>query len=382
MIRFTPLVWKQVIRHRLRTTLTILGVATGMFLHATVASLDQGVRAATSASARDNLLVVYRENRFCPFTSRLPEDYDRRLRAVPGVADVVPMRIVVSNCRASLDVVTYRGVRKEEFSVGEARKFRILDGSLDAWLLRSDAALVGATLAERRGFRVGDRFDSSGLTVTVAAIFESPEPQDRNVAYVDLPFLQRAPGARQEGKVTQFNVRVDDPSRMDEVARAIDAEFASAEEPTSTRSEKAFVARAAGDVMELVGFTRWVALGGLLAVLGLVANTIVLSVQDRVRDFGVLQTLGYTGGLLARLVVMEGVLLSLLGGLLGVGASVLLVSLSSFSLSNEGLSIDLVAGPAVWIGGLGASLLLGVLAGAVPAWRASRIPIASTFRAV
>lgn len=381
-LRFIPLVWKQVARHRARTALTVLGVATGMFLHASVQSLDQGVREATTASAKDNLLVVYRENRFCPFTSRLPEDYEGRLRKVPGVAGVTPMRIVVNNCRASLDVVTYRGVPKEGFAAEEGGKFTLLSGSMGEWLARSDAALVGSTLAERRGFRIGDRFDSSGITVTVAGIFDSPEPQDRNVAYVDLDFLQRAPGVKQDGVVTQFNVRVDDPSRMDEVARLIDAEFKSAQEPTSTRSEKAFVARAAGDVMELVGFTRWVALGGLLAVLGLVANTIVLSVQDRVRDFGVLQTLGFTGGQLGRLVIMEGMFLSLLGGALGVGGVVLVVRFSSFSLSNEGLSIGFGSGPSVWAGGLVASLLLGVLAGAFPAWRASRVPIASTFRAV
>ncbi len=382
MIRFIPLVLKQVVRHPVRSGLTVLGVGTGMFLFAAVQSLDAGVREATGRSARDNLLVVYRENRFCPFTSRLPEDYGGRIAAIPGVAGVTPMRIVVNNCRASLDVVTYRGVPREEFAATEARKFALREGSLAEWLRRGDGALLGATLADRRGLRVGDRFDSSGVTVSVAGIFDSPDPQDRNVAYVDLDFLQRAPGRRQDGVVTQYNVRVDDPERMDAIARAIDDEFRSAQEPTSTRSEKAFVARAAGDVMELVGFTRWVALGCLLAVLGLVANTIVLSVQDRVRDFGVLQTVGYTGGLLARLVVMEGLTLSLAGGLLGVGGALAAIRLTAFSLSNEGLSIAFGAGPSVWASGLGACLLLGMLAGAVPAWRATRIPVAATFRAV
>jgi putative ABC transport system permease protein len=371
-----------VIRQRTRSLLTVLGVATAMFLFSTIESLQAGVRAATKADAADNSLVVYRENRFCPFTSNLPEHYETRMRKLPGVRDVIPMKIVVNNCRASLDVVTYRGVRRDAFMAGEGSTLRVVEGSADDWLGRTDAALVGKTLADRRGFRVGDRFDSSGITVSVAAIFDSDEPQHQNVAYVDLEFLQRAPGIDQLGIVTQFNVRVHDPSRLEEIAAAIDEEFASDQDPTATRSEKAFVARAAADAMELIGFTRWVALGCLAAVIALVGNTIVMSVQDRVRDIAVLQTLGYTGSLVGRLVVAEGLVMSLVGGVIGTGAAVVFLSSTDFSLSNEGLSIGFSTGPEVWATGLLMSVFLGIAAGIYPAVRASRIPIAASFRAV
>jgi putative ABC transport system permease protein len=376
------LVLRLVTRQRTRTALTVLGVATAMFLYATIESLQAGVAEATRESGLDTTLVVYRENRFCPFTSRLPEYYEPRLRRVPGVAAVVPMKVVVNNCRASLDVVTYRGVRKEHFLRAEGKTLRVLSGSIEDWKARTDAALVGSNLAERRGFKVGDRFDSSGITVTVAAVVVSDEPQHRNVAYVDLEFLQRAPGIDQVGIVTQFNVRVDDPTRIDEIAAAIDAEFESDEDPTTTRSEKAFVARAAGDAMELIAFTRWVALGCLAAVIALVANSIVLSVQDRVRDIAVMQTLGYRGSLVGRLVLTEGLVLSLAGGAIGILGAIAFLTTTDLSLSNEGLSIGFGTGPEVWAAGLLVSALLGVVAGLYPAIRAARVPIAASFRAV
>src|SRR5687768_11185966 len=123
--RMLPLVVKQVTRRRTRTLLTVLGVAAAMFLFVAIRSLQEGVAAATEETSKDATLVVYRENRFCPFTSRLPERYDAAIRRVAGVTEVTPAMIVVSNCRASLDVITFRGVPAEAFAKGDAAAFRI-----------------------------------------------------------------------------------------------------------------------------------------------------------------------------------------------------------------------------------------------------------------
>ena len=380
--RFFPFVWRMISRRPLHALLTIGGVATAMFLFALIRSLQAGVAEATENAASDTSLVVYRENRFCPFTSNLPEDYEARIRSVPGVAEVTPMKIVVSNCRTSLDVVTYRGVRPARFANEHEQDLRVVAGSWQDWMRRTDAALVGDTLAARRGLSVGQRFEANGIAVTVAAVFKSDAPQHRNVAYVDLEFLQRAPGAKGDGVVTQFNVRVDDPQRAEDVAAAIDAEFENAQEPTHTSPEQAFVARAAADAVALIGFTQWVAYGCIAAVIALVANAIVLSVHDRVRDIAVLQTLGYRSGLVARLIVSEGVLMGVLGGVVGGGGAALLLGATSFAISNEGVSIPAEARPREIVLVIALAAVLGAVAGVVPAWRAGRRPITESFRAV
>ena len=381
-LKFIPLVWKQVSRHRTRTLLTVGGVATAMFLFAAVQAMQAGVKEATETTAKDTTLVVYRQNRFCPATSRLPEYYGERIAKVPGVVSVVPMKIVVNNCRTSLDVVTFRGVPEEAFVEHYVKDFDLLAGSIEQWKNRTDAALLGETLAKRRGLSVGDRFDAAGVTVYVAGIARSDEPQDQNVGYVHLPFLQRASGDRKLGVVTQFSVKVDDPKKLDEIAAAIDAEFARDPEPTSTSAEKAFVARAAADVLGIVNFTRWLGWGCLAAVLALVGNAIVLSVQDRIREHAVLQTLGYTGSLIARLIVIEGLTLGLIGGLLGTLGAMALVRYGHVSLSSEGLSIQMTAGAGVVVAGLVIAATLGALASLIPAFQASRREITACFRAV
>lgn len=383
--RFVPVVIKQLTRHRVRTALTMAGVAVAMFLFIAVQTLQEGVRHATQAAAGDTTLVVYRENRFCPATSRLPQWYIERIRKVPGVVSAVPVKIVVNNCRASLDVITFRGVPAEDLESpqGPASKWQFISGSLGEWSRRSDSAIVGEALAARRGFAVGQSFDSSGVTVTVAGIIRSAEAQDQNVAYVHLEFLQQAAGKGGGlGSVTQFTVRVDSPSNLDRVARAIDAQFDAEADPTTTRPEKAFVAQAGSDIVEIVRFTRWLGWGCLAAVLALVANAIVLSVQDRIKEHAVLQTLGYRSGLIARMIISESLLIGLMGGAVGTAAALALVHFGNFSLSQEGLSISVAASWEAMLAGLAISSGVGVAAGLVPAIRAGRSEIAACFRAV
>src|ERR1043165_5034863 len=297
--RFLPLILKQLLRHRTRSLLTLAGISIAMFLFIAVQTLQQSVSDATRIAASDTTLVVYRENRFCPATSRLPERYGDRIAKTPGVSEVIPMKVVVNTCAANLDVVTFRGVRDDNLS-SISKRWTLLSGSLADWPKRSDAALVGERLAQRRGYTTGQSFDAAGVKVTVAGIIRSTEPQDQNVAYVHLAFLQRAARTGGLGIVTQFNVKVSDPARLDTVARAIDAPFRADPGPTTTRPERAFVAQAASDIVDIVGFTRYLGWGCLAAVLALIANAIVLSVQDRIKEHAILQTLGFRSGLIAR----------------------------------------------------------------------------------
>src|SRR5688500_17657673 len=130
--KFIPYVVRQVVRHRTRTLLTVAGVSTAMFLFCAVQAMQAGVREATQSTSGDATLVVYRQNRYCPNTSRLPEHYLARIERVPGVAWAIPTRIEVTNCGASLDVVTFRGVPPEHFVKHYAPTLDVAEGLVDA----------------------------------------------------------------------------------------------------------------------------------------------------------------------------------------------------------------------------------------------------------
>jgi putative ABC transport system permease protein len=370
MIRNLPalvgLALKQLTRHRVRSLLTVLGVAMGMFLFATVETMQRSLRDATEISADDTTLVVYRENRFCPATSRLPQHYESQIRKIDGVKEVIPIQIVVNNCGASLDVIAFRGVPPDSLE-RYAPQLNVESGSINDWKKRSDAALLGKHFAARRGFKVGDRFDAAGVTVSVAGIIESDQPQDNNVGYVHLDFLQQASRAGL-GTVTQFNVRAESSEQLDRIAGEIDAAFATDQQPTSTRPEKAFFAQTASELIELVGFTRWLGIGAVAAVLGLVANA-------------VLQTLGYPQRTIGVLVAIEGVLLGFAGGVVGVAGAFFFLKWQSITIGNEGLTMSVVPDIVIVVRGLTVAFALGLLASLYPAWKASRVPIVHSLRA-
>ncbi|MBB5349978.1 putative ABC transport system permease protein [Haloferula luteola] len=370
--------WIQLTRHRVRSLLTILGVASGMFLFTAVETLQRSLTRATKATAADTTLVVYRENRFCPSTSRLPEHYADEIRRIDGVREVIPVQVVVNHCGASLDVVTFRGVPPEQLK-RFAPEIEIMEGSEEAWLERDDGALLGEVFAQRRGLSPGDRFDAAGVTVTVSGVLRSPHVQDNNVAYVKLPFLQQASRAGL-GVVTQFNVRVESGDDLKRVSERIDEQFDSGQEPTDTRPEKAFFAETAKELVELIGFTRWLGVGAVVAVAALVANALLLVVRGRVKENAVLRTLGFPSRAIATLVVSEGGMLGLAGGGAGVGLAAAFLQWQSFTMGNEGQTLAVRPDGWVVIVGIGSGLLLGVFSSLWPAYQAIRQPIVHSLR--
>ncbi len=370
---------KNIFRYRLRSFLTMAGVATGMFLFTAVETMQDSLARVTRSGADDTTLVVYRENRFCPSTSRLPEYYLPSIEKIEGVSSAIPIQIAVNNCGASLDVITFRGVPPENL-LKYNPDLDVISGSFEKWMSRSDAALVGQAFAQRRGLRTGDQFEAVGINVYVAGIIRSLEAQDNNVAYVHLPFLQQASKIGL-GTVTQFNVKVQSAELLDPVAREIDSTFRSDSQPTVTRPEKAFFAETAKQLIELIGFTHWLGLGAVAAVLGLVANAVLLIVRGRTKETAVLQTLGFSRFRIATLVTCEGLLLGLLGGALGVVSAVLFLHWQSFTLGNEGLTLAITPDAGVLFNGLLVALVLGFSASLYPAWRASRQSLVESLNA-
>lgn len=372
------LAFKQLIRHRLRTALTVLGVAAGMFLFTAVETVQRSLARATEAGAADTTLVVFRENRFCPSTSRLPEHYAAEIRTIPGVREVIPIQIAVNNCGMSLDVITFRGV-PEELLKSFAPEITLIEGDVSVWERRDDAALVGEHFARRRGLSVGEQFEAVGVIVQVAGIIRSPFPQDNNVVYVKLPFLQQATRSGL-GVVTQFNVRVNSSADLAPVAEAIDERFRSDQEPTNTRPEKAFFAETASQMIELIAFTRWLGIGAVIAVIALVSNAILLVVRSRVRENAVLRTLGYPGRAIVFLVVSEGGMLGLSGGILGTALAWLFLRWQSLTLGSEGHTLGILPDATTAAIAVAAALVLGVAASLHPAWVAIRQPIVKSLR--
>jgi putative ABC transport system permease protein len=377
VFKFLPYIRKNIFGHRVRTLMTVAGTALLLFLFLFVSSIQDGLDRLLNS--RDDKLVVFQAYRFCPSSSQLPVFYEDAIRDVAGVKDVLPIKVVVNNCRASLDTVVFHGVDAKLLPRARGH-FRFLSGDWSAFAARTDAALVGRRIAERRGLVAGQSFTVAGITVTVAGIFTSDVSGEENVIYTHLPLLLNNQH-HGEFHVTLFEVTLNDPQQADAVAKAIDAKIRDRfETPTETKPQKAHYQTALADLLDLIAMTRWLGVVCVGVVVVLVANSVVMAAQDRVKEHAVLQTLGYSGPRIFRLMLAESMLISLAGGVVGTAGCVAWLLWKPLSLSTEGVSIDFTASPMLAGWGIGLALFVGLVAGAFPAWQAGRAEIVSSLR--
>lgn len=375
MLRY---VLKTLWRHRTRTLLTVSGAAVAMFVFCFVGSVQQGLQQLTSGADADRSLIVFQENRFCPTSSRLPEDYAGIVGKVPGVREVMPIQVWTNNCRASLDIVVFNGAPPEQL-----RRLRTLKTSNANWQRfaeQRDAALVGRNVALRRGIEPGDQFSIGDISVHVAGIFESPSPAENNLIYTSLEFLQYTRGLDSTGLVTQHEVVLTDSADPDAVAAEIDAALRAGPVATTTRRKGAFQASTLSDLVDLIGFAHWLGYGCVGLVLSLVATTTVMSVQDRIKEYAVLQTIGVRPLKAMRLVLAESTILCIVGGVLGTLAALGVLAFSGLAIGAEGATIAFRPSFELAISGAVVSLIIGIVAGIAPAVQAATVPIVKALR--
>jgi putative ABC transport system permease protein len=198
--------------------------------------------------------------------------------------------------------------------------------------------------------------------------------------YAHLPFMQRTRGLNAVGTVTQLEIKLGDGADAEAVAKAIDERFRGGPIATDTRPKGMFQAAAVGDLADVIGMATYLGFACVALVLALVATTTVMAVQDRVREYAVLQTLGFSGPRIFGLVISESLLVSFVGGLIGLSVALAGLYFSGLSIGTEGVSIAFLPSPRVALIGLAVTLAIGIAAGLAPAWRAARAEIVESLR--
>jgi len=379
MFKFFPYILKTLWRHRARTALTVSGSAVALFVFCFVGSVQEGLNHLQSQQEAKRSLIVFQANKFCPATSNLPQDYDRKIAAIPGVREVVPIKVFTNNCRASLDIVVFYGIPPKQLR--KARDFKLVAGSWGEFEKHQDAAMVGERVATRRGLKIDDRFSIGQHTVIVAGIYQSNNSAEENYIYTHLDFLQRGK-TNTVGTVTQFEVLLNTDAKPLAASQAIDKALEGESVVTDTRAKGAFQLKSLGDLTELIQLSHYLGFACVGLVLILVATTTLMAVQDRVLEHAVLQTIGFTPIRIFGIVLTESVIVSLLGGSIGVLAAMIALMTSGLAVGAEAVTIAFTPTWSLALSGIIVAASTGLLAGLPPAWRASRTEIVPALRSV
>ncbi len=365
-------------RRPLRTALTMLGVGLAVMLLVGTEAFSVGMDQALESGDKAHTLIVYRKNRYCPQTSFLPERYVEEITSIEGVTSALPVKVFLNNCRTNLDMITFHGTPVEDML--RARDIHLLEGDLESFRHEPDAALIGQAFAERRGLSPGDKFRFGEIVVKVVGVFTSPDSTQESLVLTHLEFLQRAGPVNRLGTVTQIEVKIEDASQADAIAAEIDARLATAEEPTDTRLQAAFLQRATKDLREILTFGRLFGIACVLVVMVLVANTIYMAVNERRRELGVLRAVGFKAYHLALMVLGESAAIAITGGLLGLGAMSAILAMTGIAVGVEGVQVGFAMTTTVVFSSLALTIGASVVASLLPAIQAARTDIIKAIR--
>ena len=377
-MKYLHLVFAGLFRKKIRTTLTLLSVVVAFLLFGMLQAVSEAFQAGSDRARSDRLITNSRYS----IIEMLPISYLQQIEAVPGVRTVA---------FASWFGGSYQD-RPAQFGIFPVDPERYLQAvpeiqlpadQAERWRNTRDGAIVGRSLAERLGWRIGDRVTivadiwprrdgGNDWNFEITGLYTNPDSQQSESGL--LFQYEYFDEARQWGRGTVgwFLVQVEDPDRAEDVAVAVDALFANSPNETKTQTEKAFAqgfARQFGDIGLIVSAI----LGAVFfTILVLAGNTMAQAVRERVPELAILKTLGFSDRAVLGLVVAESLALTLVGGLLGLGLAALALGAVGAALAGfgiEGMSTSVV------LLGIGAMVALGLAVGLPPALRAMRLRV-------
>ncbi len=377
----TRFVAKNAFRNKRRSTLTVLSLAFSLLLLTIMMTIWRVFFIDTFSDQSAQRLITRHKVSLVFF---LPEYYRAKIRALPGVKDVV---------NQSWFGGQYKDDKPENFfgqlgtDPDELLKvypeFKISPDQVEAWKRDRAGCIVDSELARKHGWKIGDRLYLKGtifpvdLELNVRGIFTAPQPTQ--TVYFNETYLNEAyPDVK--GRVGFFGVLADSPASVPKVAKEIDAEFRDAPRPTKTESERAFQLGWIAMLGNVKAFILSICLAVVFTTLLVSANTIAMSIRERTREVALLKSLGYQKTLVLGLFVGESTALALAGGFLGAFAASGLIRL----LANSPQGGLFLAGMKVTVPTLLVALLVaagvGLVSAFLPAYGASRKSIVEGLR--
>ena len=378
MSEFT-LIRKNLLRKPLRFLLMYVVIAVAFLLFGLLQSVQSVMAGGSEANQGNRLIVSNRIN----FTQPLPYAYTARVAALPGAEAVAhatwfggyyqePRNFLVSY---AVDPLDYLKVYPE-LRLGAAQR--------DAFVRTRNGLMVGRATAERFHWQPGQHVSLSSSIFSnrqgghawdfvVSAIYTNDKPNgDEQAVYFHYDYFNtsRTFGTDKIGSIV---VATRDAAAGERVARAIDQAFSNTPDETSTVNEQQFAQAFLAQFGNIGAIVRIVVGAAFVTMLLVVGNTMMMNSRARTREIGIFKSLGFPRASVARMVVGESLLLAVsaaLGGLLLAGG---VVAALRTSPNFAGLAMP----PAVWLAGLGAAFLLGLLTAVVPLRTALNLDVAT-----
>ncbi len=393
-MKFAPFILKHLRRNWIRTTLTVAAMAVCIFLFCTLRTFVQAVTYNLRSANASRLVTRHAVS----LVFNLPIAYRERIAALPGVKSVAMVNWFGGTRRPNdfTDFFPNFAVEAEPY-LAMYPEYIVPEDQKRAFVQDLRGCVVGRGTARHFGWKVGDIFQLESFIppyrvgrpfeFVIEGIYDTdPVGHPGTIDTVMLfhwRYLYEMTGQRVG--VGTYAIEIADPSQAAAIGRAVDALFENSEAQTKTETEAAFRASFVSLAGNLALLLNGIALAVMFTILLITANTMSMAVRERRTEIGVLKTLGFPSRLVMGLILGESALLGALGGGIGIlfgwGMIRILPEMPFIGDAVRGFP-DLGLSPAIAGLGFATGLLLGVLAGLVPALLAYRARIVEILRTV
>src|SRR6266850_1204586 len=380
MLRLGPLIFRNVLRNRRRTILTLASTAISLALLVLLIALYQAFFYGEDPSPSSAMRLICRHR--VSLTNPLPSSYQARIQSIPGVEEVSAWSWFQGRWKEPKDFFARFAVDADKIS-NIRKDWQMPAEQLAAFKRERTACAIGKKISDQFGIKLGERVTIVGdiypvtLELTCVGIFDHPVNNECLVFHREYLTELLPQSSRSRDSVGTYMILATSPDNVPRVARAVDSMFDNSPYPTRTESEQEFGRSFLAFLGNIKLFLAAICGAVTFTILLVSANTVAMAVRERTREMAILRTLGYTPEEILQLVLGESVVISLLGGLAGLGLGWLLGRALQASPANFGFTgIKWQAATFV----MAMAAFIGLLAALVPALIAARKNVVESLR--
>ncbi len=384
MFRYLSLAVKNTWRNKRRTALTISSMAVSLCLLGVLIAIYHALFYG-EATPGQALRVVVRHK--VSLGNPLPQAYEAKIRKVAGVKELTPWNWFGGTFKDARDSKNFFA----RFGVDPAPFLRIRtqmdmpEDQRQAFVKDRTSCIVSKDLADKLGLKMGDRVTLVGdiypvnLQLVIRGIFDDPDAQ--NSLFFNMQYLREALGPTRDWTDSTIAILADSTEDVPRISKSIDDMFAASAFPTKTESEQQFALTFVSFLGNIKMFLMAICAAVTFTILLVSGNTMAMSVRERIKEVGVLKTLGFTNDAILSMIIGESITVALIGGIIGVIlASLLTAGIGHTHQSFVAQLHNMTLTPLTALLCLGIAVLIGVVSSFVPAWNAARTNILDSLR--
>jgi putative ABC transport system permease protein len=379
---------KNILRNKLRTVLTVSGVAVAIVAFLLLRTVLDAWTAAVDHAAKDRIGTRNKVS----FVMPLPLRYMQEIREIPGVKAVSHAQwFGAKDPKHEDEFFGNFAVVPEDF-LEVYDEISVPPDQKEGWFQNRKGALVGDALAKKLGWEVGDRVTLRGTIYAgdwefeISAIYTALRRSiDRYSFVFHYDYLNEAMPPGRKDQIGWVVSRIDDPGRAAAIAQAVDRRFEERDIQTLSMSERALNTSFLGMISAVLEAVNVVSVVILIIMMLILGNTIAMGVRERTNEYGVLRAIGFLPRHIAGFVLGEAFAIGALGGIVGllIGYPFVEKGLGRFLEENMGAFFPFVRISATTAGAaLALSLLLALAAALIPAYRASKLDVVDALRRI